>query len=90
MAVTSLQCEYSGCSWVSEKAEIELCIRLLEIHVKAKHDGPKNSAKPTNSAAKPEKAKRPELSAEVSDEDWAYFLSHWGSTRGLQDWKERR
>ena len=31
-----------------------------------------------NHAAKPEKAKRLELSAEVSDEDWAYFLSRWG------------
>ena len=77
MTVTSLQCEFSGCTWVSEKVEIELCIRLLEIHVKAKHTEPKNSAKTTNYAAKPEKAKRPELSAEVSDEDWAYFISRW-------------
>ena len=75
--MTTLQCEFSGCSWVSDKAELELCIRLLEIHVKAKHTEPKSSVKPTNHSVRPEKAKRPELSAEVSDEDWAYFLSRW-------------
>ena len=28
-------------------------------------------------ASKPEKAKRPELSAEMSDEDWVYFKARW-------------
>ena len=26
---------------------------------------------------KPEKAKRPEMASEMSDEDWAYFVSRW-------------
>ena len=72
-----LECEFDDCSWVSKKSQIEICLRLLEIHVSAKHAPPKivPKPKPSSSSVKPEKAKRPELSAEVSDEDWAYFLS---------------
>ena len=32
---------------------------------------------PATASAKAIKAKRPELSADVSDEDWAYFMSRW-------------
>ena len=47
-------------------------IDLLKIHCDARH--PKNASV---EKSKPEKAKRPELAADVSDEDWNYFLSRW-------------
>ena len=31
----------------------------------------------TNSAPKLEKAKRPELGVDISEEDWSYFISRW-------------
>ena len=80
MSELVLKCEFDDCSYVSEKSKIEICLRLLEMHMSAKHAPPKAvpKPKPSSSSVKPEKAKRPELSAEVSDEDWAYFLSRWG------------
>ena len=77
MPDTTLKCEYDSCTWVSEPAGVDTCLRLLEIHVDAKHAKPKSAIK-TSAVAKPEKAKRPELPAEVSDEDWAYFICRWG------------
>ena len=72
----TLDCEYSDCKWVSKKAPIEVCLSLLQIHIKANHSGVADS-KPSPPAVKPEKAKRPEIAAEMSDEDWAYFFSRW-------------
>ena len=66
----SLECEYETCSWRSAKGSLPDTIKLYEIHLKVKHSSAKN-------APKPEKAKRPELAAEMSDEDWVYFKSRW-------------
>ena len=75
MTETTLSCEYEGCDWVSVKAKVETCIQQLQIHTTARHTQP---SKPSQGGlAKPEKAKRPELAAEMSDEDWAYFTSRW-------------
>ena len=51
-------------------------MRLLEIHITANH-APNQTVRTSHAATKPEKAKRPEMAAEMSDEDWAYFLSRW-------------
>ena len=52
-------------------------MKLLEMHFSSKHS-PKLSPKSSKSAAaKPEKARRPELAAELSEEDWNYFLARW-------------
>ena len=45
------------------------------MHFTSKHQSSKSSSK--TSAAKAEKARRPEIAAELSDEDWMYFLSRW-------------
>ena len=63
----SLECEHDSCSWKSAKGALSDVVKLYEILLKVKH----------SSASKPEKAKRPELAAEMSDEDWAYFKSRW-------------
>ena len=64
--------------WVSKEAEVEICLRLLEIHVRAKHPITTQTRPKSNQATvKPEKAKRPEIASEMSDEDWAYFISRW-------------
>ena len=76
MTVTTLDCEWSDCTWESKEASIEICLRLLEFHVAANHP---STAQPRSSmaTAKPEKAKRPELASEMSDKNWAYFVSRW-------------
>ena len=65
-----LECEYDTCIWKSAKGELKDVVKLYEIHLKVKHSSVQN-------ASKPEKAKRPELAAEMSDEDWVYFTSRW-------------
>ena len=69
--MTRKKCEYQGCSWQEESDDLAVFLGLLKIHVEAVHQHP------SQVSAKPEKAKRPELAAEVSDEDWEYFLSRW-------------
>jgi hypothetical protein len=78
MSETILKCEYKECTWKSDKYTVDVCLKLLEIHIAAKHaTAPTQPVKTPSSAAKTEKAKRPEIAAEMSDEDWAYFLSRW-------------
>ena len=76
MAPAELKCEFSTCSWVSPKGELDTVVKLMEMHFTANHKQDK-AVKVTS--AKAEKAKRPEIAAEMSDEDWAYFLSRWSS-----------
>ena len=68
-------CEFQDCEWQSEDYAAEISVKLLELHVKAKHDNPTQSS----AAAGPrlEKAKRPEIVSDMSEEDWAYFISRW-------------
>ena len=75
MAPTTVSCEYPGCPgpWKSPEGELDTIVKLLEMHFKSKH----SSTKPKSTSAKAEKAKRPEIAAEMSDEDWQYFLSRW-------------
>ena len=65
-----LECEYDNCKWKSAKGDLSDLIKLYEIHLKVKHSN-------AQTTSKPEKAKRPELSAESSDEDWLYFVARW-------------
>ena len=78
MAPTTVTCEYPGCEgpWKSPEGELDTVVKLLEMHFVSKHK-PSQSSIPKSSAAKVEKAKRPEIAAELSDEDWNYFLSRW-------------
>ena len=70
MPATTHICEFQGCNWKLETENLEHYISLLKIHVEARH-------KQQRVSAKAEKAKRPELTSEVSEEDWSYFTSRW-------------
>lgn len=69
MAPTTHTCEFAGCDWKVDTETVSDYVQLLKIHVQARH--------PQNNAGKAEKAKRPELNTDVSDEDWSYFKSRW-------------
>lgn len=65
------ECEFGGdCEWTLDTNNLETYATLYKIHVSAAHAQPR-------SLNKAEKAKRPELSSDVSDEDWSYFTSRW-------------
>ena len=66
----TLDCEFDTCSWTSPKGDLATVVKLYEMHLKVKHSSVQN-------VSKPEKAKRPDLAAEMSDEDWMYFTSRW-------------
>ena len=70
MPATTHTCEYDDCNWEVETENLEQYITLLKMHVDARH-------KQHAASSKAEKAKRPELTSEVSDEDWSYFTSRW-------------
>ena len=79
MSPTTVSCEFPGCPgpWKSPEGELETIVKLLEMHFKSKHTIAPQAAKGTSTRA--EKAKRPEIAAEMSDEDWQYFLCRWDS-----------
>ena len=68
--MTVLECEYTGCTWKSTDAPVSDAIKLYEMHVKARHAEGANKGKV-------EKAKRPEVAADMSEEDWAYFTTRF-------------
>ena len=70
MPAATHTCEFEGCGWKLETDNLEHYISLLKIHVDARH-------KQQTVSAKAEKAKRPELTSDVSEEDWTYFESRW-------------
>ena len=70
--VEKLKCEYSGCPWVSPEGDLATVVKLMEMHFTANHK-PDQTSK--GNSSKVEKAKRPEISAEMSDEDWAAVRS---------------
>ena len=37
MAMVTLKCEWDECSWVSVEAKIDICLRHIEIHLRANH-----------------------------------------------------
>ena len=65
-------CEFKGCEKKFTFTNVSDYVELMKAHNAAKHNGGG-----ANSSTKPEKAKRPELSGEVSDEDWAYFCARF-------------
>ena len=71
MAPTTRQCEYAGCEEVFVIDNLETYLGLLRIHVDAKH-------KPApRTSAKAEKARRPELTLDTSEEGWSYFKARF-------------
>ena len=86
MAPVSVNCEFSDCKYKTPEGELAVVVELLKMHFAAQHKSA--DKEPTKSAAKLEKAKRPELKLEMSDEDWAYFLNRWESYKkaaGLEE-----
>ena len=78
MAPLSVSCEFSGCAYKTPEGELAVIVELLKLHCSAKHRTVESqpNVKPQ---VKAEKAKRPEISVEMTDEDWAYFVSRWCS-----------
>ena len=76
--MTELSCEEEGCPWKSPEGDLGDVVKLYELHIKLKHSSSQN-------ASKPEKAKRPELAAEMSDEDWVYFTARWAEYKQAQN-----
>jgi len=78
---TEIKCSKAGCDYDLGEHDLNSdnfaqLVSLLQVHVNAAHStGPVQQDGTSNS--KPEKAKRPEMSAEMSEEDWEYFLSRW-------------
>ena len=67
MSAVIYTCEFQGCTWKLETNNMEQYIILLKIHVDARH----------KQKIVPEKVKRPEITANVSNEDWEYFTTRW-------------
>ena len=77
MAPTSVNCEYTGCNYKTPEGDLPTAVELLKMHFSAKHIVPNSEF--SKAGSKVEKAKRPEIALEMTDEDWAYFLNRWSA-----------
>ena len=75
--MTTVSCEYPGYlgPWKSPAGDLTTVVKLLEMHTMAKHSS--SPKYPCVSALLPENAKRPIISADITQEDWAYFMYRW-------------
>ena len=68
--VKKYECEFQGCEWKVEAETVADCLGFYKLHVSARHEA-------GNTASKAEKAKRPPLAPDISEEDWTYFEARW-------------
>ena len=77
MVPIAVNSEFTGCSFQTPEGELSTVVELLKLHCSAKHrDVDRDS---TKAVTKIEKAKRPEIALEMTDEDWAYFFNRWSA-----------
>ena len=72
MVLRKWEYQAQGCAWSVTTENLETYVELLKLHMQANH-----AQVAANSSSKTEKAKRPELGSDISEEDWSYFKSRW-------------
>ena len=72
MPEVTYQCEFPECTWETKTSTVSDYVALYQIHVKARHPDTGAAA-----SSKAEKARRPELNADTSEEDWSYWSTRW-------------
>ena len=85
MAHISVHCEFPDYTYSTPEGDLAVVVELLKMHVSAQH---KQAEAEPNKSTKVEKAKRPEITLEMTDGDWAYFISRWSAYKkasGVQD-----
>ena len=75
-----IPCEFDQCKWKSVLCDPATAAKFLEAHIKAKHSVVEQKPILPGAASKSrtERAKRPEIRSEETDEDWAYICKRWG------------
>ena len=73
-----LSCPKSRCTWKTDDVGETTGLKLIELHLTAKH-GEKDVKQKAQGGAKVEKPRRPEVSPDMSADRWAYFLARWKS-----------
>ena len=68
-----IKCEEPGCTYATSDVGDATGAVLLASHLARAHP----VAPFSNNNSKAEKAKRPEIASEMTDEDWAYFEARW-------------
>ena len=74
MAITRIQCQYTGCTYVSENASEAVAIAMLTSHNNI-HQGP--ASRGSTAKQKVPKMDRPELTQDINDEEWQTFEAEW-------------
>ena len=75
--MTIVCCEFPGCigPWSSPDGDLATVVKLLEFHFLSKHY--LSHQFQDVSVALPERAKRPVISCNASEEDWGYAMHRW-------------
>ena len=80
MSQFEIPCEFDKCKWKSVLCDPATAAKFLDAHIKAKHSVVEQKPVLSGAASKSraERAKRPEIRSEETDEDWAYICKRWG------------
>ena len=85
MTKITVKCDWAECDFTlgeinKDAASLPALVQLLQVHVTAKHQ--KGESIPGVGSGKSERAEKPKTFAEMSEEDWKYFLSRWNCQCG--------
>ena len=74
-----IPCEFDDCAWKSVLCDAATGAKFLEAHIKGKHSQVEDKHTPSapSSKSRKERARRPEIRSEETEEDWAYILKRW-------------
>merc|ERR1712082_380919 len=75
----SLKCTNSRCTWVTDDVSEAMAYSLVKLHLQSEHKLDVDSKTEGTTKARMDKLKRPEVSPEMSNDRWAYFLTRWES-----------
>ena len=70
-----ITCPKSRCTWKTDDLGEATAMRLIELHLGAEHEMDVKDKKEGH--AKVERVRRPEVTPDMSEERWAYFLNRW-------------
>ena len=83
----AITCPKSRCTWKTDDLTEETAMKLIELHLLSEHEV-EAEKKVKTGGPKAEKVRRPEVSPDMTEERWAYFLSRWEAYKrgwGLSD-----
>ena len=72
-----ITCPKSRCTFKTDDLSEAMALKMVELHLLSEHEVETKEKATKQAVAKAEKVRRPEVSPDMTEERWAYFMSRW-------------